>query len=71
MKEKIRKVTEDEKILKHLKENGSLSREQIAQDLGMGLQRVRERASVMKKQKLVKEIRVLVPINSTVSIEVR
>lgn len=63
--------TLDERIYDVIKEYPTATREDVAQIVGITLQRARERIAVLKKKGMLSEVKVLVPLNRKVDIKVR
>lgn len=63
--------TLDERIYDAIKEYPTATREDVAQIVGITLQRARERIAVLKKKGMLSEVKVLVPLNRKVDIKVR
>ena len=63
--------TLDERIYDAIKEYPTATREDVAQIVGITLQRARERIAVLKKKGMLSEVKVLVPLNREVDIKVR
>lgn len=63
--------TLDERIYDTIKEYPTATREDVAQIVGITLQRARERIAVLKKKGMLSEVKVLVPLNRKVDIKVR
>ena len=69
---KMKKLpTLDEKVYNAIKENPTATREEVAQIVGITLQRARERIAVLKKKGMLSEVKVLVPLNREVDIKVK
>ena len=69
---KMKKLpTLDEKVYNAIKENPTATREEVAQIVGITLQRARERIAVLKKKGMLSEVKVLVPLNREVDILVK
>lgn len=63
--------TLDERVYNAIKENPTATREEIAQIVGITLQRARERIAVLKKKGMLSEVKVLVPLNREIDIKVK
>lgn len=63
--------TLDEKVYSAIKENPTATREEIAQIVGITLQRARERVAMLKKKGMLTEVKVLVPLNREIDIKVK
>lgn len=63
--------TLDERVYNAIKENPTATREEVAQIVGITLQRARERIAVLKKKGMLSEVKVLVPLNREVEIKVK
>ena len=63
--------TLDEKVYNAIKENPTATREEVAQIVGITLQRARERIAMLKKKGMLSEVKVLVPLNREIDIKVR
>ena len=63
--------TLDERVYNAIKENPTATREEIAQIVGITLQRARERVAMLKKKGMLSEVKVLVPLNREIDIEVK
>ena len=63
--------TLDERIYNAIKENPTATREEIAQIVGITLQRARERVAMLKKKGMLSEVKVLVPLNREIDIKVK
>ena len=63
--------TLDERIYDVIKEYPTATREDVAQIVGITLQRARERIAVLKKKGMLSEVKILVPLNRRVDIKVR
>ena len=63
--------TLDERIYDAIKEYPTATREDVAQIVGITLQRARERIAVLKKKGMLSEVKVLVPLNRRVDIKVK
>lgn len=63
--------TLDERVYSAIKENPTATREEVAQIVGITLQRARERVAVLKKKGMLSEVKVLVPLNRKVDIKVK
>ena len=63
--------TLDERVYNAIKENPTATREEVAQIVGITLQRARERVAVLKKKGMLSEVKVLVPLNRKVDIKVK
>lgn len=63
--------TLDERVYDVIKEYPTATREDVAQIVGITLQRARERIAVLKKKGMLSEVKVLVPLNRKVDIKVR
>lgn len=69
---KMKKLpTLDEKVYNAIKENPTATREEVAQIVGITLQRARERIAVLKKKGMLSEVKVLVPLNREIEIKVK
>ena len=69
---KMKKLpTLDEKVYNAIKENPTATREEVAQIVGITLQRARERIAVLKKKGMLSEVKVLVPLNREIDIKVK
>lgn len=69
---KMKKLpTLDERVYNAIKENPTATREEVAQIVGITLQRARERIAVLKKKGMLSEVKVLVPLNREVEIKVK
>ena len=69
---KMKKLpTLDERVYNAIKENPTATREEIAQIVGITLQRARERIAVLKKKGMLSEVKVLVPLNREIEIKVK
>ena len=69
---KMKKLpTLDERVYNAIKENPTATREEVAQILGITLQRARERIAVLKKKGMLSEVKVLVPLNREIDIKVK
>ena len=63
--------TLDERVYNAIKENPTATREEIAQIVGITLQRARERVAMLKKKGMLSEVKVLVPLNREIEIKVK
>ena len=63
--------TLDERVYNAIKENPTATREEIAQIVGITLQRARERIAMLKKKGMLSEVKVLVPLNREIDIKVK
>ena len=63
--------TLDERVYNAIKENPTATREEVAQIVGITLQRARERIAVLKKKGMLSEVKVLVPLNREIEIKVK
>ena len=63
--------TLDERVYNAIKENPTATREEVAQIVGITLQRARERIAVLKKKGMLSEVKVLVPLNREIDIKVK
>lgn len=63
--------TLDERVYNAIKENPTATREEIAQIVGITLQRARERVAMLKKKGMLSEVKVLVPLNREIDIKVK
>lgn len=63
--------TLDERVYSAIKENPTATREEVAQIVGITLQRARERIAVLKKKGMLSEVKVLVPLNREIEIKVK
>ena len=63
--------TLDERIYDAIKEYPTATREDVAQIVGITLQRARERIAVLKKKGMLSEVKILVPLNRRVDIKVK
>lgn len=63
--------TLDERVYSAIKENPTATREEVAQIVGITLQRARERVAVLKKKGMLSEVKVLVPLNREIDIKVK
>lgn len=63
--------TLDERVYNAIKENPTATREEIAQIVGITLQRARERVAMLKKKGMLTEVKVLVPLNREIEIKVK
>ena len=63
--------TLDERVYNAIKENPTATREEVAQIVGITLQRARERVAVLKKKGMLSEVKVLVPLNREIDIKVK
>jgi len=63
--------TLDERVYNAVKENPTATREEIAQIVGITLQRARERVAMLKKKGMLSEVKVLVPLNREIDIKVK
>ena len=63
--------TLDERVYNAIKENPTANREEVAQIVGITLQRARERIAVLKKKGMLSEVKVLVPLNREIEIKVK
>lgn len=63
--------TLDERVYSAIKENPTATREEVAQIVGITLQRARERIAVLKKKGMLSEVKVLVPLNKEIDIKVK
>ena len=63
--------TLDERVYNAIKENPTATREEIAQIVGITLQRARERVAMLKKKGMLSEVKVLVPLNREIKIKVK
>ena len=63
--------TLDERVYNAIKENPTATREEIAQIVGITLQRARERVAMLKKKGMLTEVKVLVPLNREIDIKVK
>ena len=63
--------TLDERVYNAIKENPTATREEVAQIVGITLQRARERIAVLKKKGMLSEVKILVPLNRRVDIKVK
>lgn len=71
-KTKMKKLpTLDERVYNAIKENPTATREEVAQIVGITLQRARERIAVLKKKGMLSEVKVLVPLNREIDIKVK
>ena len=69
---KMKKLpTLDERVYSAIKENPTATREEVAQIVGITLQRARERIAVLKKKGMLSEVKVLVPLNREIEIKVK
>lgn len=69
---KMKKLpTLDERVYNAIKENPTATREEVAQIVGITLQRARERIAVLKKKGMLSEVKVLVPLNREIDIKVK
>ena len=69
---KMKKLpTLDERVYNAIKENPTATREEVAQIVGITLQRARERIAVLKKKGMLSEVKVLVPLNKEIDIKVK
>lgn len=69
---KMKKLpTLDERVYNAIKENPTATREEVAQIVGITLQRARERIAVLKKKGMLSEVKVLVPLNREIEIKVK
>ena len=69
---KMKKLpTLDEKVYNAIKENPTATREEVAQIVGITLQRARERIAVLKKKGMLSEVKVLVPLNREIDIKIK
>ena len=69
---KMKKLpTLDERVYNAIKENPTATREEVAQIVGITLQRARERIAVLKKKGMLSEVKVLVPLNKEIEIKVK
>lgn len=69
---KMKKLpTLDERVYNAIKENPTATREEVAQIVGITLQRARERIAVLKKKGMLSEVKVLVPLNREIEIRVK
>ena len=63
--------TLDERVYNAIKENPTATREDIAQIVGITLQRTREWIALLKKKGMLSEVKVLVPLNREIDIKVK
>ena len=63
--------TLDERVYNAIKENPTATREEVAQIVGITLQRARERIAVLKKKGMLSEVKVLVPLNREIDIKIK
>ena len=63
--------TLDERVYNAIKENPTATREEVAQIVGITLQRARERIAVLKKKGMLSEVKILVPLNRRVDTKVK
>ena len=63
--------TLDERVYNAIKENPTATREEVAQIVGITLQRARERIAMLKKKGMLSEVKVLVPLNREIDIRVK
>ena len=63
--------TLDERVYNAIKENPTATREEVAQIVGITLQRARERIAVLKKKGMLSEVKVLIPLNREIEIKVK
>ena len=63
--------TLDERVYNAIKENPTATREEVAQIVGITLQRARERIAMLKKKGMLSEVKVLVPLNREIEIKVK
>ena len=69
---KMKKLpTLDERVYNAIKENPTATREEVAQIVGITLQRARERIAMLKKKGMLSEVKVLVPLNREIDIRVK
>lgn len=69
---KMKKLpTLDERVYNAIKENPTATREEVAQIVGITLQRARERIAVLKKKGMLSEVKVLIPLNREIEIKVK
>ena len=69
---KMKKLpTLDERVYNAIKENPTATREEVAQIVGITLQRARERIAVLKNKGMLSEVKVLVPLNREIDIKVK